>query len=54
MLLNKTDLLKAKVLEGHFKIETYFPEYSAYQLPTDSELIVFYILQFNTVYSNYS
>ena len=40
MFLNKQDLLKAKVLEGRFKIETYFPEYSSYQIPTDSELIV--------------
>ena len=30
MFLNKQDLLKAKVLEGRFKIETYFPEYATY------------------------
>ena len=37
LLLNKQDLLKTKVLEGRFKIETYFPEYSTYQLPIDSD-----------------
>ena len=37
LLLNKYDLLETKVLDGHFKIETYFPEYSTYQLPIDSD-----------------
>ena len=40
MFLNKEDLLKAKVLEGRFKIETYFPEYSSYEIPADSEFII--------------
>ena len=37
MFLNKQDLLKVKVLEGCFKIETYFPEYSSYQIANDGE-----------------
>ena len=37
MFLNKQDLLKTKVLEGRFKIESYFPEYNAYQLSSDGE-----------------
>ena len=40
MFLNKQDLLKSKVLEGRFKIETYFPEYTNYQMTDDSELIM--------------
>ena len=40
MFLNKQDLLKDKVLEGHFKIESYFPEYSSYQISNeDSEFL---------------
>ena len=37
MLLNKKDLLRAKVLEGRYKIESYFPEYSTYQMTSDSK-----------------
>ena len=40
MFLNKQDLLKAKVLEGRFKIETYFSEYASYQMANDSESII--------------
>ena len=42
LLFNKLDLLEAKVLEGCFKIESYFPEYADYQLPVviDGELSV--------------
>ena len=40
MFLNKQDLLRQKVLEGRFKIESYFPEYSTYQTSQDSKLIV--------------
>ena len=43
MFLNKEDLLKAKVLEGRFKIETYFPEYSSYQMAHYSESIIVFI-----------
>ena len=46
MFLNKQDLLKDKVLEGRFKIETYFPEYSTYQMANDSESIVFIFTNF--------
>jgi len=35
MFLNKQDLLKDKVLEGRFKIENYFPDYSSYQVPNE-------------------
>jgi len=38
MFLNKQDLLRQKVLEGRFKIDTYFPEYSSYQTSADSKL----------------
>ena len=41
MFLNKQDLLKTKVLEGRFKIETYFPEYTTYQMTSESELMCF-------------
>ena len=41
MFLNKQDLLKAKVLEGRFKIETYFRDYSSYQMANEGESIVF-------------
>ena len=40
MFLNKQDLLKSKVLEGRFKIESYFPEYTSYQMTSDSESVV--------------
>lgn len=44
MFLNKQDLLKTKVLEGRFKIEHFFPEYSTYQMASDGEwIIVLYI-----------
>ena len=43
MFLNKQDLLKAEVLEGRFKIEAYFPEYSRYQMANDSESITVFI-----------
>ena len=46
LLLNKQDRLRAKVLEGRFKIETYFPEYSTYQLNSHGELIVFLFIIF--------
>lgn len=39
MFLNKEDLLKAKVLEGRYKIEDYFPEYATYQLSGGGESI---------------
>ena len=41
MFLNKQDLLKAKVLEGRFKIEEYFHEYATYQMTNDSKSIIF-------------
>ena len=43
MFLNKQDLLKSKVLEGRFKIETYFPEYTNYQTTSDSESDVWWL-----------
>ena len=46
MLLNKQDLLKSKVLEGRFKIETYFPEYTNYQMTSDSESDVYIVVEF--------
>ena len=56
LLLNKQDKLRAKVLEGRFKIETYFPQYSTYQLIGYGELIVLFIYKFtNSEFdSNYS
>ncbi|XP_065914028.1 guanine nucleotide-binding protein G(s) subunit alpha-like isoform X1 [Dysidea avara] len=36
MFLNKQDLLKQKVLDGRFKIESYFPHYTSYQTSTDT------------------
>ena len=44
MFLNKQDLLKTKVLEGRFKIESYFPEYNAYQMNNDGESVVYLCL----------
>ena len=38
MFLNKQDLLKAKVLEGRFKIETYFPDFATYQMNNDGKI----------------
>lgn len=42
MFLNKQDLLKAKVLEGRFKIETYFSEFSTYQIANESKPFILY------------
>lgn len=53
MFLNKQDLLKDKVLEGRFKIETYFPEYSDYQMANDSKSIVFIIYIYVYKFLNY-
>ncbi|XP_065913197.1 guanine nucleotide-binding protein G(s) subunit alpha-like [Dysidea avara] len=36
MFLNKTDLLKQKILEGRFKIESRFPHYAYYQTSPDT------------------
>ena len=52
LLLNKQDRLKAKVLEGQFKIETYFPEYSTYKLTSHGELIVFLFIIFDLQFTN--
>ena len=49
LLLNKQDRLKAKVLDGRFKIETYFHEYSSYQLSSHGELIVFLFIIFTSL-----
>ena len=34
LFLNKQDLLEKKISEGRFKLETYFPDFSTYQLPS--------------------
>ncbi|XP_065897609.1 guanine nucleotide-binding protein G(olf) subunit alpha-like isoform X2 [Dysidea avara] len=37
MFLNKQDLLKQKIMEGHFKLESYFPEYKTISKDVSSE-----------------
>lgn len=44
MFLNKQDLLATKVMEGRFKIENYFRDFSSYQMTGDSKSIVICIL----------
>lgn len=36
LFLNKQDLLAEKIKTGRYKLEDYFPEFAAYQLPTDA------------------
>ena len=36
LFLNKQDMLAEKIKAGRHKLETYFPEFAAYQLPQDA------------------
>ena len=36
LFLNKQDLLAEKIRTGRHRLETYFPEFAAYQLPPDA------------------
>ena len=44
VFLNKQDLLRQKILEGRFKIESYFPEYASYNITSESEQLSFIII----------
>ena len=37
LFLNKQDILKEKINEGKFKLESYFPEFKGYQPPSNGE-----------------
>lgn len=37
LFLNKQDLLAEKIKSGRHKLETYFPDFANYQIPSDGE-----------------
>jgi guanine nucleotide-binding protein G(s) subunit alpha len=38
LFLNKQDMLAEKIKEGRHKLETYFPDFTNYQLPMDERV----------------
>ena len=52
LFLNKQDILKEKINEGKFKLESYFPEFKGYQPPSNGEgLLLFCACVYTCVYT---